>query len=119
MNLDYTLDDLITQVCEALGLNIDQVTGPNNARELSDARKIIVKLAIDMKLARGWAHMGRYLNRDHATMIYNYRQAKTLMDHDQEFKSKLSKMASVIGFNMNGRVLSIAFDKWVNNISYY
>jgi chromosomal replication initiator protein len=61
-------------VCRYFDVTVDDLRGPRRTQYVSDARfALYYLLHEDAKM--GWSAIGRYLNKDHSTIMFGYRKA--------------------------------------------
>ena len=72
----YSFQQLLEMSCFVYGVSEKDVLGTGRTALLVRARQAIIVTLRD-KRGLGWAEIGRKINRDHSTVIHNYRLAKS------------------------------------------
>lgn len=81
------LDVLTSSICDTLGLDRDEFLSRLRTAPLSDARKIFFYLT-RVRLYRFTCNkLGKYMNRDHSTVVYAVQRCEELMEIDLEFRA--------------------------------
>ena len=89
-------DYIINKVCGALNLEQFMVTSASRKRDLSDARKIIVGLILELNPKITLRKVGQLLgDRDHST-ISIIRDCYKDLQSDKAFQAKLIKVFSYV-----------------------
>jgi len=89
-------DYIINKVCGALNLEVFMVTSASRKRDLSDARKIIVGLILELNPKITLRKVGQLLgDRDHST-ISIIRDCYKDLQSDKVFQAKLTKVFSYV-----------------------
>ena len=89
---------VIDRVAELLGISYNDVVGNSRKRKVSDARKISVKIVIDIMnfdnksyFKYGHTLLGILMNKAHPDVIYNYRKCEDLISSSKDFREKYNK----------------------------
>lgn len=85
-----TAEGYLNKVCNEFNLTTKQLRGRSRKREIVDARSILMHL-LYMRLNMTSTEAGKYLNRDHSTVLYNCKKVNNLMDVDRDFKELVNK----------------------------
>lgn len=74
------------------GVTVDDIMKPKGKRFLSKPRWAIY-LALH-KRKRSYAHIGRWMNRNHASIIYGVQQAQYYMERDPDFRDLVERLTA-------------------------
>ena len=90
---------IIGGVCKALNVGRRDLHSPHRAKHLSEARHIFYWFA-RMYTARSYPEIGRFIKRDHATVMYGVKK----IDSDfLRYMPTLRLVASELGVNLYDR----------------
>lgn len=78
----YTIEDVIKSVC-----GVDFLKDQSRRRHVVDARIIFSSLARSLT-QQSLACIGKYMNKNHATVLHHARQADSLRFSDKSFAEK-------------------------------
>jgi hypothetical protein len=98
LKLDINYDDLALIVSEEFGITSQELQSKKRHREIVDARKAFFYFAIKIRdtrrLSDSLKKIGKMMDRDHATVIHCNNSAKDLIEHDNEFRTKIELIES-------------------------
>lgn len=78
---------LLNIIQDVTGVTREQIIERNRKREIVDARKIISHIMRE-NTRIGYMALGRLMNQDHATTLYQNRSAGELLIYDPAFQKK-------------------------------
>ena len=81
------MDKIVQAVAGVHGLSIDEMHGTKRDRHLVDARR---QAAVIIKDLLGYAstYIGRYFNKNHATILHHLKANKQIIDYDYIYRDK-------------------------------
>lgn len=81
------MDKIVQAVAGVHGLTIDEMHGTKRDRHLVDARR---QAAVIIKDLLGYAstYIGRYFNKNHATILHHLKANKQIIDYDYIYRDK-------------------------------
>lgn len=92
----YTPEELINKVSEVLNIGVEELKGRRRKREIVEARHIAMWMIVthtDFKLEA----IGRFFNRNHATIIYARNLVNGLLKvEDGELTNKVMAVRKVL-----------------------
>lgn len=74
--------------CEFFNVSVEEFLSSNRRRDLSDLRKVLSYYLYEEYAHLGFEHIGKILNRDHATIMFCRKQCKLLAESDKLFRDK-------------------------------
>jgi len=85
-------------VSQCLGIELNDIIGKCRKRDFADARKIGIKICIDIlnqekyadEYKHGYSAIGRYLNLGHADIIHLYKRSNEFIEIDNGFRRKFN-----------------------------
>jgi chromosomal replication initiation ATPase DnaA len=80
--------DIVTAVT---GVTETEMKGTSRLREISDARSLVFGLFVEYSDRMTYAELGRKLNKDHSTVVFNIHKFRGLTDTDPAFRAKREK----------------------------
>ena len=95
-----TTKKIISEVSKAFKVTIDEICSDSRLRENADARKAVVYF-LRKYTAVSNNNVASEIKKNHATIIYYYRQAESLINTDIDFKIKISKVEIALGIKGN------------------
>lgn len=94
--LKVNYDELAEIVCSVFNVTQGELTSTRRHRHLVDARKAFFYFALQLrdrqKRQDSLVSIGRMLGKDHATVIHSVKQANSLIETDEEFRNKVSRI---------------------------
>jgi chromosomal replication initiation ATPase DnaA len=75
------LDIILREVNDKLNIDIKRET---RKRKYVYGRMLFIKLAKDFNPYMSTTQIGRFINKDHATVLYSLRQFKNIKDYQQD-----------------------------------
>jgi len=81
------LDIVSSSICETLDLDKDEFLSRLKTAPLSDARKIFLYLTRVRLYRFTCSKLGRYLGRDHSTIVYAVQRCEELLEIDLDFQA--------------------------------
>lgn len=78
------IETIIQKVTEVTGITKEQILFQDRHQPFSDVRKIAMALGRDYS-DMTWIDLGKYFQRDHATIIHAHDKTKELLIVDQNF----------------------------------
>ncbi len=72
----FILEHLGKMVCEAHGVNLDNLRSERRGKEIVDARKDFIAFASQMGFKP--VEIGNYINKDRTAVLYHLRRGKCL-----------------------------------------
>jgi len=85
MNVSKIVDEVCSHISIKLG--VKDLKKDSRLREIIDARRIAYYILRE-KYSLSYASIGNFFNKDHATVLYNYKSVKDLIKYDIIFKEK-------------------------------
>lgn len=85
--------DIVTAVT---GVTEAEMKGTSRLREISDARSLVFGLFVEYSDRMTYAELGRKLNKDHSTVVFNINKFRGLTDTDPAFRAKREKCESML-----------------------
>jgi chromosomal replication initiation ATPase DnaA len=85
--------DIVTAVT---GVTEAEMKSPSRLREISDARCLLFGLHLEYSDRMTYAELGRMVNKDHSTVVFNLRKFRTLTDTDPAFRVKREKCEAML-----------------------
>lgn len=85
MNVSKIADEVCSHISIKLG--VKDLKKDSRLREIIDARRIAYYILRE-KYSLSYASIGNFFNKDHATVLYNYKSVKDLIKYDIIFKEK-------------------------------
>jgi hypothetical protein len=92
MTSDGNFLNIIKRYTEEI-LDVDDLNIKSRKRHIVDARKIFCKLA-RLNTTCSFEQIGKVINKDHATVIYNVTKADIHIEQDSLFRAKYHKVLS-------------------------
>ena len=86
-----TMRAIIDFVCYETGLEESKLISRDKSRELADARHLIFYMAYKKRIGTT-SVIGRYLQRNHATVTHAVGKIKDLKKVDSEIRNRVDKM---------------------------
>ena len=121
--LKVNYDQLGNIVCDIFGVTLGELLSKARQRELVDARKAFFYFALQIrdrqKRQDSLVSIGKMLGKDHSTVIHSVKQANSLIETDDEFRNKVSRVDAMINkhtFKMDSirnddRAIGFFYDK--------
>lgn len=83
--------ELVTYCAELFDLDPKDLIGRKRKRSVTRARFALYAALRQ----RGWSYpaIGKFIGRDHATIIHGVRKADYLMEHDRSYEEKIEALA--------------------------
>lgn len=81
----HVYQKLLECVLEVLRVTKEEIQGKERVRYIVDARKIIIHILRE-NTNMGYMHMGRLMNKNHATCIHAYNATNNLLKVDKTFR---------------------------------
>lgn len=81
-----------TIVLQSLGVEWEDLVSDSRDRPLPDARKILAYFIHKYCQRITSVSLGKYMNRDHATILYYLRKVDEFKTYDPAFRDKLNKI---------------------------
>lgn len=92
---DVNEEAMINQICEIIGVTVNQFKGKTRKREVVTSR-IMFSYFMKKFTTRSLAYIGSRMNRDHATIMNQLKTFNNLIETDKEFKSLFRKIESAV-----------------------
>lgn len=86
------IKDIMRMSAKHYGVSLEELVSPMRRRAYSKPRWAI-HMALHRR-KRKHCEIGRWMNRNHATIIYGIRQAEYWIERDPEFRDLIDRMAS-------------------------
>lgn len=91
-----TMDFIVLTICEYYNVDIGELKGGSRNYPLPFIRQVV------FYFTRKYTNMtqgmiGKYLNRDHATVIYGIKKIKDLYEFDKKVKSEIDEFIRYFG----------------------
>ena len=83
-HVESTLGTILDYVCLETGITKDQIINRNNSQQITEARQIYCYLA-KKHTEYSLVYIGKFIKREHATVIYSIRTAENLLEKDKIF----------------------------------
>ena len=99
-----TMDDIIQDTCDILGVNDLALVGKTRIREVVEARQIAIYMAKKYLPKTALKRIGKRFNRDHSTVIYAISQYRDLTTTDNQYRNK----ANLVMQHLNKKLYGIA-----------
>ena len=92
----YTLEFILSCVCEALNLQESHVKGHDRHRDLAEARHIFCFIAKDLT-SFTLQQIAKFLdNRNHATIIHSIGKCRNYRETDKVFREKFENVYNLV-----------------------
>jgi chromosomal replication initiation ATPase DnaA len=85
--------DIVTAVT---GVTEAEMKGTSRLREISDARCLVFGLFVEYSDRMTYAELGRKLNKDHSTVVFNIHKFSGLTETDPAFRAKREKCEAML-----------------------
>jgi chromosomal replication initiation ATPase DnaA len=86
---NQTMMALALKVHKVTGITVEDLKGKSRKVEICDARKLWCHFMLEyIKVRASLVTIGRWINKDHATVLHNNKVAKNLIETDRFFASK-------------------------------
>jgi chromosomal replication initiation ATPase DnaA len=85
--------DIVTAVT---GVTEADMKGTSRLREISDARCLVFGLFVEYSDRMTYAELGRKLNKDHSTVVFNIHKFRGLTETDPAFRAKREKCEAML-----------------------
>ncbi|HYE35627.1 transposase [Methylocaldum sp.] len=96
------LESIISVVCAARRMDLDQVSGADRGRAGAEARALIAYLALDMDAAT-LTQTGKFFNRDISTLSSAVSRLRERMKLDSDLAGEIKRLANLLGINANNK----------------
>lgn len=93
--MNYTIRDVAEGVCIRFSMTMDQIRGVNATRHYARPRQIVMFLAREMT-GQSLPQIGRYLCRDHTTIMYGQRLVSRLVAADPNTAAAVESCRAII-----------------------
>jgi len=90
-----TFSIISEQVCKYFGVPFNEVTGKSRKRKIAISRQLICYILMKQK-RYSLNYVGKYVNRDHATVIHSVKTIQNLIDTDKNFALDVGKVEDSI-----------------------
>lgn len=90
-DLLYTMAEVLAAVARTTGLSAEAIRGKRRTEKMCGARHLAVLLICDLCPEKSLTQIGRFLNRDHTTIIHGRKAALRRLDHDPAFRQAYDK----------------------------
>lgn len=77
------------------GVDMSDIMGRSRLERISDARQAAMYWCYNMHL-QSYYHVGKYFDREHATIMHGVKRAKNLMQTDKEFRRKMDNIRQLL-----------------------
>ena len=81
------MDNIVRAVAGVHGLTMDEMRSDKRDRHLIDARRQAVVIIKDL-LGYASTYIGRYFNRNHATILHHIKVNKSIVEYDYIYRDK-------------------------------
>lgn len=81
--------------CMVFDIQKMALTGVAKTRLLCDARFAAIVVMKELRPDRGWKFIGRFLERDHTTIIHGHRRGVSLVASDAGFAAKVEAIKQI------------------------
>jgi chromosomal replication initiation ATPase DnaA len=85
--------DIVTAVT---GVTEAEMKSPSRVREISDARCLLFGLYVEYSDRMTYAELGRMVNKDHSTVVFNLGKFRGLTETDPIFRAKREKCEALL-----------------------
>lgn len=80
---------LASRIHKVVGVTPEELRGDSRKVEICDARKLFCHLLLNqIKVRASLTVIGRFLNKNHASVLHNNKVAKNLLQTDKHFTAK-------------------------------
>jgi chromosomal replication initiator protein len=93
--MKYSLRDITDGVCTRFGLTREEIRGPARQRAVARPRQILMYLAREMT-GQSLPQIGRYLGRDHTTILHGVRRINTLIAGQPYLAEAITECRNII-----------------------
>lgn len=93
--MNYTIRDVAEGVCIRFSMTMDQIRGVNATRHYARPRQVVMFLAREMT-GQSLPQIGRYLCRDHTTVMWGARLIAKLTAEDQDTAAAVESCRAII-----------------------
>ena len=83
-----TLDEILSAVCEASGLHLNELASQSRSRDLSEARAIAVFLVNEQPHLKA-VRLSEWLGRDVSSLFHVARRMKERLEYDEQLEERL------------------------------
>jgi chromosomal replication initiation ATPase DnaA len=98
-----TKDQILEIVSKNTGITISDIVSDIREGDMVVARYISMAM-LRMKLDASLVNIGKYLGRDHTTIIYGLNSFETRYKLEDKFKSMSDKVAACVGINIDEKL---------------
>lgn len=96
LNYINRLHEVISEtVAEYFNVSINSLKSASRLHEYVEARMILIYL-LKTHTQMSFMGIGRYLNRHHATIMYNFQRCKELIEIDSKFRNTVLQIEELI-----------------------
>ena len=90
------IEKVMQKGCEYFGIQIEELKDRKKTRPLSDARHMIMKIAV-VRTSESKVAIGLKFNRDHSTIIHAEKVVNNLCKTDDNFRETFEELNEFIG----------------------
>jgi chromosomal replication initiation ATPase DnaA len=87
---------IIDIVASVTGVTVADMKSPSRLREIADARCLLFGLYVEYSDRMTYAELGRMVNKDHSTVVFNLGKFRGLTDTDPAFRAKREKCEAML-----------------------
>ncbi|NIA67795.1 hypothetical protein HBA54_04255 [Pelagibius litoralis] len=91
------MTDVLSAVCMVSGLDRETICGPRGAPTVASTRQLAMLVMRRHCAARSTPEIGRFLSRDHTTVISGCRSAERRLAEDPEYQDLYEAVREYIG----------------------
>lgn len=104
--LEFSKDRIIDICCKYFDMAFEEMTGRTRKSEIAIPRQITAYLLAEYTTL-GPLKIGRLMNRDHSTAIYNRETISALIKTDKEVAADVSYLVSAISYELSGEPANV------------
>ncbi len=90
-----TMSDIAETVATRFSITVQDIRGRSRLRSHAWPRQVVMLLASEMTSNAG-ANIGRYLNRDHTTVLYGVRNARARVETNPDFAAQVASCRALV-----------------------
>ena len=92
-----SISNVLDTTCSVLGITKEQVRSSDRLAKIVYARHIFCYLAYNTTFNKTLKEIGKFINRDHASVIHGKLKIQTQLDLYEDVKAHVDKIKSILG----------------------
>lgn len=87
-----TPENILRVTCEVTGLSAEDIRGRKKSGNILEARKLAVYAIRELGTPTSYPELGKFLKKEHGSIIRLYRQAEVCLHNDCKFQESMQKI---------------------------